>query len=172
MTSDRPKPATTLVVGLGNPLMGDDGLGLRALAQLEERWELPAGIELLDGGTWGMNLLPAIEEAERLLFLDAINGGVNPGAAVLLERGTLPKLFALKVSPHQIDLREVLALAEWRGTLPDDAAALGLQPSRVELGEGLSPAVEAGLDGLVDLAVQRLRSWGHDVRPRLEAIDA
>lgn len=172
MTSDCPEPATTLVVGLGNPLMGDDGVGLRALAQLEERWQMPAGVELVDGGTWGMNLLPAIEGAERLLFLDAINGGVNPGTSVLLEREALPRLFALKVSPHQIDLREVLALAEWRGTLPDDTAAIGLQPLRVELGEGLSPEVEARLDDLVHLAVERLRSWGHDLRPRAETIDA
>ena len=70
----------TVVIGLGNPLMGDDGLGLAALARLSEDWTVPPEVELVDGGTWGMNLLPLIEDAGRLILIDAINVGAAPGA--------------------------------------------------------------------------------------------
>lgn len=166
MTTDR--PGATVVIGLGNPLMGDDALGLRALDRLAELWALPTDVELRDGGTWGMNLLPVIERAGRVLFLDAIDVGAQAGAEVTLERHELPRYFVLKVSPHQVDLREVLALAEWRGTLPADTVAIGLQPQRIELGRDLSPVLETALDRMVARAARRLQAWGHAVAPRPE----
>ena len=66
------------VIGLGNPLMGDDGFGLVALARLRDEWTLE-GVELVDGGTWGMSLLPLIEDSDRVVLLDAIAAGATPG---------------------------------------------------------------------------------------------
>jgi hydrogenase maturation protease len=149
-----------LVIGLGNPMMADDGLGLAALERLRQGWRLPKSVHLVDGGTWGMNLLPLIEEAERIVFLDAIDAGRPVGSLVQLEREELPRLFALKLSAHQIDLREVLAVAELRGTLPSDLAAIGLQPGRLELSSGLSPELECRLDELLTAVVARLERWG------------
>lgn len=146
--------------------MGDDGLGLAALDHLRDRWDLPPEVELVDGGTWGMNLLPVIEGARRVLLLDAVETGAAPGTSATIERDRIPKYLAAKISPHQVDLRDVLALAELRGTLPQDTVVLGLQPERVELGDTLSPAVIARLDGLVSSAVRLLESWGHRVTPR------
>lgn len=163
-----PLPSRTTVIGLGNPLMGDDGLGLAALARLARDWDLPATVEVLDGGTWGMNLLPMIEEAESLLFLDAIDARAEPGSQIVLEREEIPRYFAHKLSPHQIDLREVLALAEWRGTLPDRTAAMGLQPETVGLGVELSAVLQRRLPALVEAVVQRLRRDGHELRRRSE----
>src|SRR5678816_3693351 len=99
----------TLVLGLGNPLMGDDGAGVAALERLRDEWEIPPEVELVDGGTWGMNLLPMIEASRHLILIDAIRSGADPGDLVVLERAELPRYFSLKISPHQIDLREVLA---------------------------------------------------------------
>ncbi len=79
----------------------------------------------------------------------------------MLERDELPRFFALKLSPHQIDLREVLAVAELRGTLPSELVAIGLQPGRVEMASGLSPEVESRLDDLLTAAVERLERWGY-----------
>ena len=79
----------------------------------------------------------------------------------MLDREELPRLFAHKLSPHQIDLREVLAVAELRGTLPTTMMCLGIEPARVELHAGLSPEIAARLDILVDAAALQLRSWGH-----------
>ena len=156
---------TTLVIGLGNPLMADDGVGLAALARLTGRWRVPPAVELLDGGTWGLRLLPCIETAERLLLLDAVEAGAEPGTLVVLEREAIPRLFAQKISPHQIDLREVLALAELRGRPPAEVVAIGIQPGQVTMAPGLTPAVEAGLEAMVLAAVSRLRDWGHQLAP-------
>lgn len=162
----------TLVIGLGNPLMADDGVGLRALARLEETWIVPPEVELVDGGTWGMNLLHRLEEAEGVVFLDAIDARQPPGSEITLERTDLPRYFALKLSPHQIDLREVLALMELRGTLPARIVALGLQPDLLEMSTTISPALEARIDALVARAVARLEAWGHSCRPREAVVRA
>lgn len=159
-------PGATVVVGLGNPLMGDDGIGIAALERLRECCRFEPEVLMADGGTWGMNLLPLIEDADRILFLDAIDAGVEPGAPLTLERERLPRYVATKLSPHQIDLKEVLALAELRGTLPRYAVAVGLQPSVVEMSTELSEPVRARLDEMVDLAVGRLEEWGHRCRRR------
>lgn len=159
-----PRQATALVIGLGSPLMGDDGIGLAALDRLREGWRLPPTVELLDGGTWGLNLLHAIEGARQVLFLDAVRAGRQPGTLAEIERAELPRMLGLKLSPHQIDIREVLALVELRGTAPAAMACLGLEPASVELRAGLSPEIADRLDALVDAAARRLRRWGHRVR--------
>jgi hydrogenase maturation protease len=162
----------TTVIGLGNPLMGDDGLGVVALEQLREDWTLPAGVELIDGGTWGMKLLPAIEDAKELLLIDAINLDMPPGTDIELERHEIPRVFALKVSPHQIDVAEVLALCELRDRLPDRMVALGLQPERIEFGAPLSARVKAKIDSLVANVIYQLELWGHHCVPRVRSAHA
>ena len=164
--------ARCTVIGLGSPLMGDDGLGLAVLERLPQVYEIPPEVELVDGGTWGMALLPVIEDAQHLLLVDAINTGATPGTEISLSRDEIPRYLAMKVSPHQVDLRDVLAVAELRGTLPSETIALGLQPERVEMMVGLSPTLEHKLDGLMATIVRRLEAWGFTCRPRLEAICA
>lgn len=155
-----PENPRVVVIGLGNPLLADDGIGLAALARLREEWSLSPDVELLDGGTWGMMLLPAVEDADRLLLLDAIDVGDEPGETVVLERDDLPLFLDGKISTHQVGIREVLALASLRGTLPDETVAVGLQPAELATETALSPEAVAGLDELVVRAVDRLRSWG------------
>lgn len=165
-TSPSERSKSTVVIGLGNPLMGDDGAGLAALAVLRDAWVLD-GVELVDGGTWGMSLLPAIEDADRVLFVDAIVAGGAPGDVAVLERERLPIYFTRKLSPHQTDLRDVLAAAELRGTLPAESVAVGVEPAVVALGTELSAEVSGAIDALVAAAIGRLRLWGHEctVRP-------
>lgn len=167
----RPRSGTT-VIGLGNPLMGDDGLGVLAAQRLQEEWFLPPEVQVVDGGTWGMNLLPLIEDAEALLLIDAIDQDMPPGTQMVLARDEIPRALALKLSPHQIDLREVIALAELRGTLPERMVAIGLQPGRVELGAPLSPAVDRHVDHLVTMVASQLRLWGHRCESRFRSAHA
>lgn len=155
-----------VVIGVGSPLMGDDGLGLVALEALRERWEFVPYVELLDGGTWGMNLLPFIEAARRVMIIDAVHAGAEPGEFIRLEKADIPRFFAMKLSPHQIDLKEVLALAELRGNLPDQTVVLGLEPAVVEMSADLSPTVAKRIPELVDEIVGQLESWGYTARRR------
>jgi hydrogenase maturation protease len=165
-------PRRITVIGLGTPLLGDDGRGLVALERLRAEYDLPAEVELMDGGTWGMSLLPTIEDADRLLFIDAINTGAAAGTEIVLTRDEIPRYLSTKVSPHQVDLRDVLALAEFRGTLPQDTIAIGLQPDRVEMYVGLSPALERRLDGLMATVVRQLAAWGSPAIERPEVVHA
>jgi hydrogenase maturation protease len=155
------------VIGLGNPLMGDDGFGLVALARLRE-WDLD-GVELADGGTWGMSLLPLVEDSDRLLLVDAITAGSQPGDVVVLERERLPIYLQRKLSPHQVDLSDVLAAAEWRGRLPAETVAIGVEPLSVELRYNLSPVVDRAVDAAVDAVIARLEQWGHRCSHREQA---
>jgi hydrogenase maturation protease len=158
--------ARDLVIGLGNPIMGDDGIGLAALERLREGWEIPPAVELVDGGTWGMTLLPLLESARRVLFLDAIRTGRPVGTPISLFGEEIPRQVALKVSQHQIDLREVLAVAEFRGTLPPEMVAVGLEPKTFELGDPMTPAVADNIDRVVEMALDQLRGWGYACPPR------
>jgi hydrogenase maturation protease len=107
-----------------------------------------------------MSLLPDIEDADRLLFLDAIDVGAAPGTLHVLQRDQIPRYLATKISPHEVDLRDVLALAELRGTLPQQTVAVGLQPAAVELSSDISDVVRARLDDCVSAAVRQLEQWG------------
>lgn len=167
------RAAGTLVLGAGNPLMGDDGLGLVALEALE-RWAFEPAVERVDGGTWGMNLLPVVEGCRRLLILDAVVTGRTPGSLVVLEDDEVPRYLSAKLSPHEVGLRDVLALALLRGTSPESVVVVGAEVDRVELSTELSPAVRDRVDDVVAAAVARLEAWGHRTTSRgtAEAVGA
>ncbi len=156
--------AGTVVLGLGNPLMSDDGVGLAALARLRDEWRLE-GVELVDGATWGLSLVPVIEDATRLLLVDAIAAGLEPGTLVELEQERLPIYLSRKLSPHQVDMRDALAVAAWRGHLPREVVAIGIQPESLALGTAITPRVARSLDALVAAAIRRLEAWGHACAP-------
>ncbi len=155
----------TVVLGVGSPLMGDDGLGVEVVETLRHQWAPDADLVFLDGGTWGMRVLPYIEGARRLLLLDVIRAGREPGTLIRLEKDELPRHLKQKLSPHQIDLSEVLALAELRGTFPDEAVALGIEPDVVELHDGLSETVQAAVPELLERVRAQLAAWGHELVP-------
>jgi len=156
----------TVVLGAGSPLVGDDGLGVEVVAALAERWAENSTLSFLDGGIWGMRLLPHIEDAHRLLVVDAIRSGREPGTLVRLERDEIPRHLRGKLSTHQIDLGEVFAVAELRGHFPAEAVALGIEPASFDGFEELSDVVRARVPVLVDAIEAQLRAWGHVLVPR------
>src|ERR1051325_8445161 len=119
-----------VVIGLGNPLMGDDGLGLATLDCLRTAYALPPEVELVDGGTWGMNLLPVIEDAGELILIDAIDIAAAPGTLVRLEREGLPRYLPPQISPPQGDFREGLRRARWCGSSARRCRAISPPRSR------------------------------------------
>lgn len=150
-----------LVLGLGNELFTDEGVGVAAARRLEER-NLP-GVEVLDGGTLGINLLPAIEDRTGLVVLDAVVAeGAAPGSVLTIGSDALHQGYRLLMSAHQIGLPEVLAAAELGGHPAARVAAVGMVPVDLDTGYGISPQAEAALDGMVDRAVAILSEWGVD----------
>lgn len=152
MTKINKKP---VVLGLGNPLFTDEGVGIRVLHQLMAD-DLSGKAELVDGGTDGLMLLNVVEAAEHLIVIDAINGGLPAGSVQKYEMADLPVLISQKLSPHQLGFQEVLALAGLRKKLPNRLILFGVEPASLEWGTQLSPTVEAVVPMLIDLVENQI----------------
>lgn len=161
-----------VVLGLGNVLMTDDGAGIAALFELDRRYEVPDEVERLDGGVLGLQLLGRVEDAVRLIVLDAVSTGREPGTIVRLGLGDIRAVFAKKLSMHQVGFNEVLAAAAIRGRQPPEMVVLGVEPAAIEGGLGLSAAVAAAVPALVAAAVAQLADWGVEVRERATPLEA
>jgi hydrogenase maturation protease len=148
-----------LVLGLGNELFSDEGVGVAAARRIEERG-LPA-VEVVDGGTLGLALLPTIEGRTALLVLDAIvSEDMEPGEIVVYDGQDLRREARLLWSAHQLGVNEVLAAADLVGSTPELVAAVGMVPASVDTGYGLSMVATESLPAMVDAALQVLASWG------------
>jgi hydrogenase maturation protease len=146
----------TLILGLGNPLLGDEGIGVRAAEELKEL-QLPEGVEVVEGGTGGLRLIGLMEGYQRVIIVDAADMGQPPGRVV---RFTLSEVRFKTVEPplslHQIGLGEVLALAEALEVAPAEVIVIGVQPGRVEAGTGLSPEVEGAIPQIITMVFDEL----------------
>jgi hydrogenase maturation protease len=153
------EPKITLI-GLGNILLRDEGVGVHAVRYLEEHYEIPPGLEVVDGGTSGLDLLPYIENRDRLLIVDAVNFRKEPGYIGVLENQEIPALFALKDSLHHLGLMDVLAAAQLLGVAPKEICLIGIQPRAIETGLDLTDTIQARLAPLVDRILAQLQAWG------------
>ena len=158
--------ASTVVLGLGNLLRRDEGLGIRAMERLQARYALPETVLLVDGGTLGLDLLCYLENVERVLILDAALTDGPPGTLLRIAGDDIPAFFGMRTSPHEIALADLLAVTRLRGTAPLELVFWGMQPGTIELGWGLTEAVATRLDELADAAASELRRWGLHVVKR------
>jgi hydrogenase maturation protease len=149
-----------LVVGVGNILMGDDGVGVRVVHEIGRRFHLPEGVEILDGGTSGLELLSYFSDRELVVIVDAVKSGLPPGTVVKVEGEDVPARFMTKISPHQLGLSDVLAAARISGKLPKKMALFGIEPKRVELRLDLSEEVEMNFEKLIDSVRNELERSG------------
>lgn len=159
--------AGALVLGIGNVLWADEGFGVRAVESFHAAYELPAAVELLDGGTQGMNLLEPVVSHGAVLVFDAIDFGLQPGALRVLRGRDVPAWAGSKMSLHQQSFQELLAIADLQGRFPPKLTLIGVQPERLsDFGGSLSGSVRERLPLAVDLAAEELASWGFPARPR------
>jgi hydrogenase maturation protease len=154
-------PCPVLVLGMGNILLEDEGLGIRALEVLQRDYEWPPGVELLDGGTTGMGLLDDISRRRHLVVLDAVQTGARPGTLVVMRGDEVPVYFGIRVTPHQLGLSDVLATLALSGEQPGSVTVLGLVPASLEMSLELSGPIEAKLPELVALTVAELTQLGY-----------
>lgn len=142
----------TLILGVGNLLLTDDGVGIHAIQQLQEQYTLPKEVQIVDGGTCGLDLLQFLEGVDHLVIIDAARLGKAPGSIARMEGDQVPAYLALKTSPHEIGLPELLFTARLTDIYPPRVVVLGMQPESIETSLGLTPAVAAHLDELVEMA--------------------
>jgi len=150
--------ADTVVVGVGNTILSDDGAGVHAARLLQGDPRVPAGVTILDGGTLGLELLPYVSDASRVLFLDAVNSGEAPGTRTRMTGKDLLETSG-GCSVHQLGVADLIAALALASAGPQDIVVLGVQPANTDWGTSLSPGVEASLTWMVDAAVAQLRQW-------------
>jgi hydrogenase maturation protease len=150
------RPAT-LILGLGNPLRGDDGVGPRVVEELTRR-SLPEGVTALDGGTGGLDLLRLMERSKRVVIVDAADVGREPGQYVRFTPDQVRLTGASStLSLHHAGLSEVLTLADALGLDLPEMVIFGVQPAEIGWNEGLSPAVAATLSALADAVLEETK---------------
>ncbi len=154
----------TLVLGVGNRIMADEGVGVHLVERLSAAYHLPAEIQVLDGGTLGLDLIYYLEGIENLLIIDAVQAGEQPGALVRLQDDAVPAFLSLKISPHQVGVPDMLFAAKLRDITPRHIVLWGVQPALVELGMDLSPLVEAEMGTLLANVVGELKNWGYELQ--------
>ena len=154
-----------LVLGIGNVLLTDEGIGVRALKELERKFIFPANIELLDGGTAGIELLRHIRNRDYLIIIDAMKCGQKPGTVVRVEGDDVPAAFRTRISPHQLGLSDLLAAAMLTDELPKNLVLFGVEPESIDIGLDLTDTVEANLNKLLDAVADELRSTGCTLVP-------
>ena len=156
-----PGAPDVLVLGIGNLLWADEGFGVRAVEALHDAYAMPAGVELLDGGTQGLLLLDPVCSARRVLVFDAIDFGLAPGSLRMLLNREVPVWGFTKMSLHQQSFHELLAIADLQGRFPPHLVLIGVQPECLsDFGGSLSAAVKAQLPAAIEHAVAQLGDWG------------
>ncbi len=155
--------ARVVVIGVGNPLLGDEGVGVTAVERLREQG-VPEEVEIVDAGTDSLDALLDATDAERVIIVDAVDAGGEAGtlyrfdAAKLMEAETLRPLLSL----HQMTLKESVALAELSGFDRRRLVVVGVQPALVGPRMGLSDAVAERFDALLDMIRDEIRRVGRD----------
>jgi hydrogenase maturation protease len=144
-----------VIIGIGNLILQDEGVGVHAVRELGKH-ALPPHVEVIDGGTATMELLPVIREAERIIVIDALRGGEEPGTIYRLSPEDLMIDPESPLSLHQVGLLEVLGMARQLGGNPA-VVIIGVEPKEVAWGLELTPAVAAKLPQVIDAVWEELQ---------------
>jgi len=154
MNSDR-----ILVLGVGNILLKDEGVGVRVIEELERRFEFPENVRVLDGGTQGLWLMSTLQLVDRLIVVDAVLGGGEPGTIYRLERDDLPNGLRAKQSAHDSDLVEALNLCSLLDSGPRTVTVIGIEPADIQpFSLELTERISEKIDELVMRVIAELTS--------------
>jgi hydrogenase maturation protease len=155
-----------VVLGVGNILLTDEGIGVRAIEELGRRYLIPPEVELIDGGTSAMELLDDLANCDLLIIADCVRAGKTPGSLLRLKDEEIPALFRTKLSPHQVGLPDVLATLIITNEAPEHTILFGVEPESLATNMGMTPIVEATLPRLVEAIVGEIAEAGISMRPR------
>ncbi len=154
-----------LILGLGNILLRDEGVGVRLVERLAARYEFPPEVEVLDGGTSGMELIYSIAGRDLLVVCDAVRAEAAPGTVMRIAGEDLPAFFRTKLSPHQLGLSDVLATLRLVERVPAHVVLVGIVPEELDLGTSLSPVVESAMEEALELVLTEIEGHGLRLQP-------
>jgi len=144
-----------LILGVGNILLSDEGAGVHTIRALETQG-CPDGVELLDVGTGALDIIDIIANREKVIIIDAVRGGGEPGAVYRFTPNDMVIQSPTPLSVHQFDIPGMLNMAKLAGRMPEQVIIIGIEPKRVEWGLDLSPEVAAVIPRVVELVMSEL----------------
>jgi hydrogenase maturation protease len=163
-------PPQVVILGIGNTLMQDDGIGVYAIQALAHTYILPDNVCLVEGGIAGLRLLSDLSGADYLLIIDAVEGTGPPGTLYQLNPQDLPKGRGFFMSAHEIGIAEVLSMAEFLGKLPQ-TCIIGVQPLEArKIGLELTPPLQEALPRVVAAVVGELQELGVQVIRKTDTV--
>lgn len=153
------------ILGVGNIVLKDEGFGVRVVEALQEQYEWPDNVQLLDGGTLGMELLRFVTGTKKLLVIDAV-AGEKPGMVYRFAGDIVSDHFNEKLSAHEIGIQDVLTVYKIGGHDMPETVVIGAVPEDLEAGMDLTPTLQARVPELCDMALKELAAWGVTPKPR------
>ena len=144
-----------LILGVGNILLSDEGVGVR-IVEAMEGWELPDNVELFDGGTASVDLLDSLANRDKVIIIDAVKGGNEPGTLYRFTPNDVTIQRQNFTSLHQVGLLETLTMARYLGCAPQEVVIYGIEPKKVSWGLELSPEVAAVVIRVIELVLAEL----------------
>ena len=147
------------VLGIGNIILSDEGFGVKVVENLQSRFNFPENVQLIDGGTLGIELTQFITGTQKLLIIDSINGGKSAGTIYHLTGEQIKSHFSEKLSAHEVGIQEVLTMLDLTGKAIPEVVVIGAQPFSLEAGVELTPQMQTLLPKITDMALDILKSW-------------
>ena len=165
--------ADVTVLGIGNVILRDEGFGVRVAEYLSSHYTFPEGVQVIDGGTLGIELTQYVTGTKKLLVIDTVEDGAAPGTMFRFENEEINVRFQKKISSHDLGIQDLLAFLEVTGKKIEDVVILGVQPADLEAGVGLSPTLRTLVAPMAERAVKELSRWGVGPEPKAapEAVD-
>ncbi|MGI9245164.1 MAG: HyaD/HybD family hydrogenase maturation endopeptidase [Steroidobacteraceae bacterium] len=161
-------PRRVVVLGVGNLLWADEGFGVRCVEALAANWEIPADVDVMDGGTLGLALVPQLLDATHVVLFDAVAHRGEPGSLVVARDDEVPLLMGgNKMSLHQVGVNDIFASLELLGHRPRHVTVVGIRPVQLaDYGGSLTEQVRRQVPVALRLGMDELRRWGIEVRAR------
>ncbi len=148
------------VIGIGNTLMTDEGVGVHIVNALIKNYTFAPRIELIDGGTAGMELLQFFQDNEKIIIVDAVNFDQEPGFIGSIENDDILTRLNNKLSMHHLGITDVLSSLQLTGGKANEIFLLGIQPKSLDLSMELTPEIAQKTDKMISIILQKLKTWG------------
>ena len=155
-----------VVLGVGNILLTDEGLGVHVVEDLKANYTFTPQISLIDGGTMGMELLTYMRGMKKILLIDAVNGGEAPGTIYEFPHRELEQYFTDHISVHEVGMQDILRIRAIQENPLEDAIVIGVEPESLDVGFEPSAPVQKVLPEVKERVLRVLREWGVQIEPK------
>ena len=159
------------VLGIGNTILSDEGFGVRVVESLQKNYKFPDNVQIIDGGTLGVELMHFVVGTSKLLIIDSIDGGAKAGEIFHLHGDEILKHFTQKISAHEIGIQDILTMLEITEKKIPCVELLGAQPFSIDAGINLTPQMQKLLPLFIEKSLEILTNWNVQWRKNITNIE-